>query len=112
MGKGTFLGEALSLSGIMKIMECVLVFCTLLVHRHANGGKYVFFGTATEALSNVRLSHQCPSHNPDPKKSSFVTYPLGFFFQQNVGLCMPSKIRALNVAYLTDTSIAIGKTDR
>jgi len=52
MGRGSlYTGDICTFGAIMKIIEFVLVFVTLLVHRRGgqvggDGGSYVFFGTA------------------------------------------------------------------
>ena len=57
MGRGTYLGEALSVSGILKVLETILLFTTVLIHRHGDNGKYIFFGTSAVQMKAVR--HSC-----------------------------------------------------
>ena len=54
MGRGTYLGEALSVSGILKVLETILLFTTVLIHRHGDNGKYIFFGTSAVQMKAVR----------------------------------------------------------
>jgi hypothetical protein len=56
MGRGGNLGEALSLSGILKVVEFVLLFCATILHRHGDNGKYLFFGTSAVQMKAVSVS--------------------------------------------------------
>lgn len=47
-------GEAFSFSGILKIIEIVLGFITVIIHRYGDNGKLIFFGTSAIQLSPVR----------------------------------------------------------
>ena len=53
MGRGRYGGEAFSFSGILKIIEIVLVFIAIVLHRHGDNGRYIFFATAKEQLYYV-----------------------------------------------------------
>lgn len=84
MGRGTAsrFGEAFSMSGILKILESVLVFVTLLIHRHGDNGKYIFFATARDRLKFVSTIF--------PDRWRAATPPellrldrVGFFLRQN-----------------------------
>lgn len=44
------MGEVCSFSGILKIIEIVLVFITIVLHRHGDNGRYIFFATSNEQL--------------------------------------------------------------
>ena len=52
-GRGRYMGEVCSFSGILKIIEIVLVFITIVLHRHGDNGRYIFFATASEQLQYV-----------------------------------------------------------
>ncbi|XP_023325305.1 uncharacterized protein LOC111699014 [Eurytemora carolleeae] len=41
-----------SVSGILKLLQSVLIFITLLVHRHGDNGYYLFFATTGLKLGN------------------------------------------------------------
>jgi hypothetical protein len=56
MGRGGNLGEALSLSGILKVVEFILLFCATILHRHGDNGKYLFFGTSAVQMKAVSSS--------------------------------------------------------
>jgi len=53
MGRGASMGEILSLSGILKVFEVVLLFVVTLIHRHGDYGKYIFFGTSAIQMKAV-----------------------------------------------------------
>ena len=53
MGKGRYLGDAFHFSGILKIVEIVLLFITIIIHRHGDNGRYLFFATAAEQIQYV-----------------------------------------------------------
>ena len=53
MGRGAYLGEALSVSGILKVLETVTLFIAVLLHRHGDHGKYIFFGTSAVQMKAV-----------------------------------------------------------
>lgn len=51
MGKGRFYpGEAFHFSGILKIIEIVLLLITIIIHRRGDNGNYLFFATAAEQI--------------------------------------------------------------
>lgn len=50
MGRGKYLGDALSCAGILKIIETLLLFVTIIIHRHGDNGRYLFFATAMEQI--------------------------------------------------------------
>ena len=52
MGAGGYASDLFSLSGIVKILELICVFITLLIHRHGDNGDYVFFATTQNKLQN------------------------------------------------------------
>lgn len=54
MGRGGSMGEVLSLSGIFKVFEVVLLFVVTLIHRHGDHGKYIFFGSSAIQMKAVR----------------------------------------------------------
>jgi hypothetical protein len=54
MGRGGHVGEALSVSGILKVLEFILLFCAVILHRHGDNGKYIFFGTSAVQMKAVR----------------------------------------------------------
>ena len=54
MGRGSYLGEALSLSGILKVVEFIILFIAAILHRHGDNGKYIFFGTSAIQMKAVR----------------------------------------------------------
>jgi hypothetical protein len=41
-----------SLSGILKLLQTLLIFITLIIHRHGDNGYYLFFSTTSLKLSN------------------------------------------------------------
>ena len=53
MGRGGYLGDALSCAGILKIIETLLLFVTIIIHRHGDNGRYLFFATAMEQIQYV-----------------------------------------------------------
>ena len=53
MGRGGYLGDALSCAGILKIIEFLLLFVTIIIHRHGDNGRYLFFATAMEQIQYV-----------------------------------------------------------
>ena len=53
MGRGRHLGDALSCGGILKIIESLLLFVTIIIHRHGDNGRYLFFATAMEQIQYV-----------------------------------------------------------
>jgi hypothetical protein len=55
MGRGGYMGEILSISGILKILEVILLFVVTLIHRHGDHGKYIFFGTSAIQMKAVRV---------------------------------------------------------
>ena len=55
MGRGSHVGEAFSFSGILKIVEIVLLLIAIILHRHGDSGGYIFFGTADQQLQYVSL---------------------------------------------------------
>jgi hypothetical protein len=62
MGRGKYMGEVFTLSGILKLLETALLFTALMVHRHGDHGKYVFFGTTTQSLLPVRSARSTLQH--------------------------------------------------
>ena len=53
MGKGRYLGDAFHFSGILKIIEIVFLFITIIIHRYGDNGTYLFFATAGEQIQYV-----------------------------------------------------------
>ena len=53
MGRGGYLADALSCAGILKIIETLLLFVTIIIHRHGDNGRYLFFATAMEQIQYV-----------------------------------------------------------
>ncbi len=53
MGRGTYAGEIFSFSGILKILEIVLGFITVILHRYGDNGKLIFFGSSAIQLQPV-----------------------------------------------------------
>ena len=51
--RGLSVGEICTGAGVMKLIEMVLVFTTIFVHRYGDKGRYVFFGTANQQLQSV-----------------------------------------------------------
>ncbi len=76
MGRGTYLGEALSVSGILKVLETILLFTTVIIHRHGDNGKYLFFGTTAVQMKAVRGYSNNTSYSREPRGSA--NYLLGF----------------------------------
>ena len=56
MGRGKYLGDAVNnFSGWLKILEIILLFITILLHRYGDNGRYLFFATAMEQIQYVRF---------------------------------------------------------
>ena len=55
MGRGSNVGEAFSFSGILKIVEIVLLLIAIILHRHGDNGGYIFFATADQKIQYVSL---------------------------------------------------------
>ena len=56
MGRGKYLGDAINnFSGWLKIIEIILLFITIILHRYGDNGRYLFFATAMEQIQFVGL---------------------------------------------------------
>jgi len=51
IGRGRYLGDAVNnFSAWLKILEIILLFITILLHRYGDNGRYLFFATAMEQI--------------------------------------------------------------
>ena len=56
IGRGRYLGDAVNnFSAWLKILEIILLFITILLHRYGDNGRYLFFATAMEQIQFVSL---------------------------------------------------------
>ena len=47
------IGEIFSFSGILKVLEILLGFITIIIHRYGDYGKMIFFGSVEDQLQQV-----------------------------------------------------------
>ena len=58
IGRGKYLGDAVNnFSAWLKILEIILLFITILLHRYGDNGRYLFFATAMEQIQFVSFYH-------------------------------------------------------
>ena len=53
MGRDTYASEIWTFSGILKILEIILGFITVILHRYGDNGRLIFFGSSAIQLQPV-----------------------------------------------------------
>lgn len=95
----SYAGEIFSASGILKVLEIVLAFITIIIHRYGDYGKMIFFGNPAIQLSSVIIV----KFQIKRKKSLTIRY-----FQKNSpGLDAENLGNGVLVAYLVISSILL-----